>query len=360
MNDELQYHKRSDSIKWILTLIAFILIGIVLIGIICGWFDRKPKEAEEQVPEGSTPGMVVSDAMKSEGISLAMTPIPIENYADYGISPIAVESAVTVTATVEPATTTYPALYWGVHFLDADSVWASGKNVEDYVSVSVDDANTMQATLTCKQAFGEQVILEAQVQVDSSISASCTVDYVARPTVRLGQTRNVMHERKFFTTMQVSFNTSTYYSVDVTYGAGTVQGSFSFDELTLTLSDSAKTTIEREYMTDMPASYSIHGNIAVQDGWTSMENYFTLSDPASTFLTVFGDSRGSSAKFLRGMIATVGSSSFGDGTATTHYTYTYGEKQYAEGDIRCDVDYLTAGLEVEATNVKLSMTSYVF
>ena len=123
MNDELQYHKRSDSIKWILTLIAFILIGIVLIGIICGWFDRKPKEAEEQVPEGSTSGMVVSDAMKSEGISLAMTPIPIENYADHGISPIAVESAVTVTATVEPATTTYPALYWGVHFLDADSVW---------------------------------------------------------------------------------------------------------------------------------------------------------------------------------------------------------------------------------------------
>ena len=49
MNNELERHKTNDKIKWILTLLAFILVGVMLAGIICGWFDKKeqtPKEPE--------------------------------------------------------------------------------------------------------------------------------------------------------------------------------------------------------------------------------------------------------------------------------------------------------------------------
>ena len=38
--DELYNHKKSDTVKWILTLLAFIVVGVLLAGIICGWFTK--------------------------------------------------------------------------------------------------------------------------------------------------------------------------------------------------------------------------------------------------------------------------------------------------------------------------------
>ncbi len=49
MKDELQQHKTSNTVKWILTLIAFILIGVLLIGIILGWFERKEVQGGQKV-----------------------------------------------------------------------------------------------------------------------------------------------------------------------------------------------------------------------------------------------------------------------------------------------------------------------
>ena len=50
MNNELYEHKRSDTVKWVLTFLAFILVGVMLAGIILGWFDKKeePPAEEEQ------------------------------------------------------------------------------------------------------------------------------------------------------------------------------------------------------------------------------------------------------------------------------------------------------------------------
>ena len=40
-NYELYEHKKSDTVKWVLTLIAFIVVGVLLAGLIAGWFDKK-------------------------------------------------------------------------------------------------------------------------------------------------------------------------------------------------------------------------------------------------------------------------------------------------------------------------------
>lgn len=40
MNNELQQHKTADTVKWILTLVAFILVGVMIIGIILGWLEK--------------------------------------------------------------------------------------------------------------------------------------------------------------------------------------------------------------------------------------------------------------------------------------------------------------------------------
>ena len=54
-NNELYEHKRSDTVKWVLTLFAFILVGVMLAGVILGWFDKKeePPAEEEQTEQAA-------------------------------------------------------------------------------------------------------------------------------------------------------------------------------------------------------------------------------------------------------------------------------------------------------------------
>ena len=55
MSNELYEHKRSDTVKWVLTLFAFILVGVMLAGVILGWFDKKeePPAEEEQTEQAA-------------------------------------------------------------------------------------------------------------------------------------------------------------------------------------------------------------------------------------------------------------------------------------------------------------------
>ena len=46
--DELRQHKSSDKVKWFLTLIAFILMGLTLAGLITGYI--VPQEPKEILP----------------------------------------------------------------------------------------------------------------------------------------------------------------------------------------------------------------------------------------------------------------------------------------------------------------------
>ena len=59
MKDELQRHKTSDKVKWVLTLIGFILVGVLLAGLFLQvfgsgrakpseWFKKADKPQAEQ------------------------------------------------------------------------------------------------------------------------------------------------------------------------------------------------------------------------------------------------------------------------------------------------------------------------
>ena len=39
-------HKKSDAVKWVLTLVAFLIVGVMFAGILCGWFEKK-----EELPQ---------------------------------------------------------------------------------------------------------------------------------------------------------------------------------------------------------------------------------------------------------------------------------------------------------------------
>ena len=53
-NYGLSEHKKSDTVKWVLTLVAFLIVGVMLAGILCGWFEKKEVPREEQQEQTDT------------------------------------------------------------------------------------------------------------------------------------------------------------------------------------------------------------------------------------------------------------------------------------------------------------------
>ena len=170
-NYELYEHKRSDTVKWVLTLISFILVGVMLAGIILGWFEKD--DAEEEQAGAPAYSFIVGNG---EGNRMSLT--SVRNSAVTGES-------VTITATVEPDNEAEnTGVDWTAAWKNAESVWASGKSVSDYVTLTPggeDYATSKSVTLENLQPFGEQIIIKATARDDPEITATCTADYAQKP-----------------------------------------------------------------------------------------------------------------------------------------------------------------------------------
>lgn len=143
------------------------------------WFNKT--EQEEQLPEEEVPeengGAMITEGASAGGLKLMSESISPEDYADYGVQPLS-ESAYTLTAVVEPESASNQKVNWSMAFATS-SGWASGKVLTDYVNLSV-GYNTKTATVSCKAPFGTQIIVTAASDEDSSISATCTLDYAQK------------------------------------------------------------------------------------------------------------------------------------------------------------------------------------
>ena len=96
--NELYEHKKSDTVKWVLTLIAFIVVGVLIAGLIAGWFDK----GEDSLPVQDETATIQDGGMSvtpsaANGIRL----MAAERTAT-DVSPLA-ETSYTITATIEPA-----------------------------------------------------------------------------------------------------------------------------------------------------------------------------------------------------------------------------------------------------------------
>ena len=170
-NYELYEHKRSDTVKWVLTLISFILVGVMLAGIILGWFEKD--DAEEEQAGAPAYSFIVGN---SEGNRMSLT--SVRNSAVTGES-------VTITATVEPDNEAEnTGVDWTATWKNAESVWASGKSVSDYVTLTpggADYAASKRVTLENLQPFAEQIVVKATARDDPGITATCKADYAQKP-----------------------------------------------------------------------------------------------------------------------------------------------------------------------------------
>lgn len=90
--------------------------------------------------------------------------------------------SVTVKATITPSDADIESFVFEAEWVNPSSSWATGKDVEDYFTVSQSGSNSLTATLQCLQPFGEQIKVVATGTSRDGVAASanCTVDFAKR------------------------------------------------------------------------------------------------------------------------------------------------------------------------------------
>ena len=179
---DLENHKRSDKIKWIVVFASLALLFILVIAALAAAAHAGGK-AEENAESGEDPektyGMVIGESGSSDGMLFECSVIPEAAYAAHGV-PRYVETAYTVKATVLPVTADDKRVDWGLEWKNAESEWAEGKAVTDYLTVTPDGDGALSAVLACTEAFGEQALLTVTSRDNPDACDSLPIDYNRR------------------------------------------------------------------------------------------------------------------------------------------------------------------------------------
>lgn len=248
---ELYSHKRSDKVKWV---ISFLLIFVLLAGLVGAWVLLL--NLEESAPEQDEGGAIITEG-ESSGIQLMSMKIPVAQYDEYGISPLA-DTAYQLTATITPENATDKTVDWTIAWAvppqhsggtmgdeDPGSVWAMGKTVTDYVTVTPTSDGALTANLECLKDFGAQVKVTVTSRDNSEVSANCLVDY----TQKLQGVKATFGSTVLTDGMTKSFDLSQ---------SGQPIESWTFDYTT------SAYTIEDHYVTMVTLSFSEEGVSALE------------------------------------------------------------------------------------------------
>lgn len=177
------YNNYNSGLGWkILSLfLALIIVAGVITGVVFwqkGNIVFNPVEQEQPNDEEDDGGAVIEEG-ESSGIKLMSAKIAREDYAANGISEQA-DTAYQLTATITPDNATNKAVDWTIAFVNAESEWATGKTVTDYVTVTPTADGALTANVECLQAFGEQVRVTVTSRDNTAVKANATVDYTEK------------------------------------------------------------------------------------------------------------------------------------------------------------------------------------
>ncbi len=175
MGNGLERHKAADAVKWICTLLAFIVVGVLLAGLICGWF-KSDKQTETKEEETAQINPLVINERESRGISL-MSAVSVNEAGAQS------SDSATITATLKPDNTAEnTGVDWAINWKNPASAWANDKSVTSYVTLTAgnDYITSKTATLTCLQPFGEQIIVKATAKDNPEVTGTCSVDYAQK------------------------------------------------------------------------------------------------------------------------------------------------------------------------------------
>lgn len=167
--------KKARILSNILSLALGIAIGFSGYAIANNAIDNNiPVETIEATTQEEN---AVISSTENHGITISAARLAAQDYALYAVDSQA-ESAYTLTASIYPSTAD-PTLDWTVNFKNPSSTWASGKDVSDYLTLS-STSNSLNAVITCKAAFAEQIEVKASARNNPDAYAICLVDYAKR------------------------------------------------------------------------------------------------------------------------------------------------------------------------------------
>lgn len=272
-------------------------------------------------------------------------------------------SNVTLTATVKPDNATNKALNWSAEFVNPSSAWATGKDVNDYLTVV--ETGAMTARVTCEAPFGEQVRITVTSQDNPEAKAECVVDYAKRIsdlTVALHKgsvTGTVVTTASGSSNLTIPFNDTAqlYMTIEPTYGVGTLADTFSYavnaapakdlDVVVTTVSEFANNDLFPE-----PKTYVNANNINFPGGYQFLHEFISkdYEDSLGVHHTVSVSSRNS---LYNGVALLVNSNTLA--TFAFAATGTYSTYQKSVG-----INYSEDSLMFSVESVSINDSTLVF
>lgn len=269
-NHEPERHKSADSVKWLLTLAAFAVVGVMLAGIILGWFEKKEDEpvlpaAQAGVTDGE------GNAMDNESAVYTM-PKKMAFSAERLIAALAAGQSVDVkiTASVSPSdavdTSVDFSVAWGAAPTNGQS------DVSEFLTVTPDFDGSATATVSCKKAFGGDQIIITVITRDGGYSDTCTVTFVGKASAM-----SITHDSL---TLKSTTERGTYYEL----------GTNKSYDFKLNLSNVFNQVGSYNFSTELSASGSLYFCKAVESSDGSSVSYseitsHTLDSMKDKFIT---------------------------------------------------------------------------
>lgn len=254
-------YKKSNGSKILSGILAVLLVlviaaGVVGIGYVSDWFtdwtkfEQEQPADEEQDGEEELPPVVDEngETMESDTVYAMPARMLYTSAATTAADGTTVSSSpITLEATITPDTATDKSVTWSVAFVNPSSEWATDKTVTDYVSVS---SSGLTCTVTCHQAFGEQIKITVTSNDNPEATDSCVVDYLKRVedvTFALSDGTSVkeaddLSYDNWATEVDWTFDgngETLTYDIEVIEGVGTVSGNYSVSSITFNLDATA-------------------------------------------------------------------------------------------------------------------------
>ena len=170
------------------TIVVLLLIAVVA-GL--GWMTFGFREWDPEVWKGEFDKIGQSEkseeqpVVDGDGNELdpdGVNPLPTSMTFSSALNLAGESTSVTVTAIIRPVEALNRQVDWSVEWKNASSAWATGKTVTDYVTVTPKSDGAATATVACKQAFGEQIILTCSSRYAPDTKDTATIDYMKKVT----------------------------------------------------------------------------------------------------------------------------------------------------------------------------------
>ena len=213
MRNELYEHKRSDTIKWVLTLLAFILVGVMLAGIILGWFEKSPSAEEQEqaaVIDGDGNAMDAGTLYRMPEkmtFTAAGSGIPLAQFGDPGGTTSTARAEVRIEAYVVPENANNREVDFSVAW--DEGAQRSAEPVTDYVTVTPESDGSRVATVACIKGFGDDIILITVTTRDGGFQATCTVTFEGAPS----SLKFMYNDTEYSSSSEITVQANAEYSV---------------------------------------------------------------------------------------------------------------------------------------------------